>query len=151
MKSNKLLLLLLLLIVLLLVCFSLAAVVSQQREDIPNRVTPTNKNRQDLEDVANELKYYDIFRKKQGTIHRGKNVRVDKQGFFIRYDQTWYNLQGQLNGLNPPSTIAHVLVSESANTGQEKEVTDIVIAAMIDSCKTGKTYNVSNDGKRNGL
>ncbi|KAM9962100.1 hypothetical protein ACTFIR_004986 [Dictyostelium discoideum] len=143
MNSNKLLLLIL--IVLLSISYSLAVVVYQQGKNITNGANSNNTNKKDLEKVVQELQYASIFRDKAGTMAFKGTVRIDMQGSFPRDGQRWFNLQAQLNGVKGKSTIAHVNVAQNATTNivaQQIHVTNTVVAAMLNSYKSGKTYIV---------
>ncbi|EAL73093.1 hypothetical protein DDB_G0269008 [Dictyostelium discoideum AX4] len=146
MNQNKLLLLL---IVLLSISYSLAVVVPIPGENIPNGVNSNNKNKKDLKSAAEDLNYANIFRDRQGTIVKGESVRIDMQGSYTRDGQRWFNLQAQLNGIKGKSTIAHVNVAQNAmsnNLAEQAHVTNVVIAAMLNSYIIGKTYHVLDNG-----
>ena len=122
-----------------------------QNENIPNIFpgSPEIFNKDKKESVYNVigmLEYNQIFQNRSGTLQKNKDMRIDMQGTFVKLDQTFHNLQVQVNGVNGSSTVAHANVSESIMTDNEdnqKGVLRKVQSALNQSFDDGYSYTVT--------
>ncbi|MFU2319090.1 hypothetical protein [Rahnella sp. PCH160] len=111
---------------------------------IPHIYLPNNAQKQSAYNVIAQLQYADLWRA-PGQLRTNGVMRVDMQGH-IPGAVTQYNIQVQVNGINGQSTVAHVIVSGSLQTGNaqnQQGALNAVIAGLNQSIDTGCTFTVA--------